>query len=74
MDQGSLVEGRLWLPAALAQAGLCQSNSEGRRLIQGGGVRIDGTVCKDPKAQLDPGTWLLQVGKQKAARVVVPSS
>jgi len=73
IDPAALTEGKLWLPAALAQAGLCRSNSDGRRLVQGGGVRVDGTICKDPKAQLEPGAWLLQVGKKKAARVVVPA-
>ena len=72
IDAAALREGRLWLPAGLAMAGLCSSNSEGRRLVQGGGVRVDGAVVKDPDATLGPGQHLLQVGKQKAARVVVP--
>ncbi|MGE3173631.1 MAG: tyrosine--tRNA ligase [Planctomycetota bacterium] len=68
----ALRDGKLWLPAALALANLCASNSEGRRLVQGGGVRVDGEVQKDPNTALAPGTRLLQVGKNKAARVVVP--
>ncbi|MBL9079877.1 MAG: tyrosine--tRNA ligase [Planctomycetes bacterium] len=72
VDAGLMRDGTLWLPAALAVAGLCSSNSDGRRLVQGGGVRVDGTVVNDPKAQLGPGSYVLQVGKAKAARVVVP--
>ncbi len=73
VDRAVLRDGKLFLPAALAAAGLCASNSEGRRLVQGGGVRVDGAVEKDPNAVLATGTRLLQVGKNKAARVVVPS-
>jgi tyrosyl-tRNA synthetase len=62
------------LAGALQIAGLCKSSSEGRRLVQGGGVRVDRVVVKDPEAWLQPGTRLLQVGKSKAARVVVPSA
>jgi tyrosyl-tRNA synthetase len=67
-----LKDGRLWLPAALALANLAASNSEGRRLVQGGGVRVGGEVCKDPDHALPPGRHLLQVGRNKAAHVVVP--
>ena len=36
-----LRDGSVLLAAALASAGLCATNSEGRRLIQGGAVRVD---------------------------------
>jgi tyrosyl-tRNA synthetase len=72
VDPGLLKDGKMWLPAALAVAGLASSNSDGRRLVQGGGVRVDGVVEPDPKAQLGPGRYVLQVGKSKAARLVVP--
>ncbi|MFM1873894.1 MAG: tyrosyl-tRNA synthetase TyrS [Planctomycetota bacterium] len=71
---GDLKDGALWLPAALKLAGLVPSTSEGRRMVQGGGVRVDGEQQKDPKATLGPGSYVLQVGKAKAARVVVPES
>ena len=69
-----LRDGAGWLPAALALAGLAKSNSDGRRLVQGGGVRVDGVVAQDVQAQLGPGRHVLQVGKAKAARVVVPDA
>jgi tyrosyl-tRNA synthetase len=72
VDRTMLKDGSIWLPAALAAAGLASSNSDGRRLVQGGGVRVDGRVEADPKAQLGPGSFVLQVGKAKAARLVVP--
>ena len=72
--QEQLKDGKLWLPAALALSGLCASNSDGRRLVEGGGVRIDGNVVKDGKHALPHGSYLLQVGKQKAARVHGPGA
>ncbi len=71
-EASSLVDGRLWLPAALAICAMCKSNSEGRRLVAGGGVRVDGAVCKDVRASLAAGNYLLQVGRNKAARIRVP--
>ncbi|MCA8948546.1 MAG: tyrosine--tRNA ligase [Planctomycetes bacterium] len=72
VDAAALVDGAIWLPAAMALANLCASNSEGRRLVQGGGVRVDGEVVKDVKHGLPPGSYVVQVGKRKAARLVVP--
>jgi len=66
-----LKDGAVWLPAAMAFARLCASNSEGRRLVQGGGVRVDGEVVKDAKHGLPPGDYVLQVGKRKFAKVVI---
>ncbi|MEQ1630889.1 MAG: tyrosine--tRNA ligase [Planctomycetota bacterium] len=71
-DPLQLKDGSLWLPAALALTGLCSSNSDGRRQVEGGGVRVDGNVQKDSKATLPKGRYLLQVGKSKAAYVIVP--
>ena len=62
----------LHLPAVLAEAGLASSNAEARRLIDQGGVRIDGEVVA-PRAydialaNLDG--RVLQVGKRRFARV-----
>jgi tyrosyl-tRNA synthetase len=54
----------------LAEAGLAPSKSEARRLIAGGGVRIDGEkVGQD--ATIEPnGARVVQVGKRKFVRVV----
>jgi tyrosyl-tRNA synthetase len=60
------------LPAVLAEAGLASSNAEGRRLIDQGGVRIDGEVVA-PRAY--DVAWseidgrVLQAGKRRFARV-----
>ncbi|MDP9151899.1 MAG: tyrosine--tRNA ligase [Myxococcota bacterium] len=50
---------------ALKQAQLSTSTSEARRLIEQGGVEVDGTRVTDPKARLEPGReYLLRVGSK----------
>ncbi len=54
----------------LADAGLAPSKSEARRLIAGGGVRVDGEKV-DQDATIEPnGARVVQVGKRKFVRVV----
>ena len=54
----------------LAEAKLAPSKSEARRLIAGGGVRVDGEKV-DQDATIEPnGARVVQVGKRKFVRVV----
>lgn len=55
----------------LKSAGLAPSTSEANRLIDGGGVRIDGGVVGDKGLKLAAGTYVVQVGKRKFARVTL---
>jgi tyrosyl-tRNA synthetase len=55
----------------LKQAGLAPSTSEAMRLIDGGGVRLDGAVISDRALKLPAGTVVVQVGKRKFARVTL---
>jgi tyrosyl-tRNA synthetase len=57
--------------AVLKAAGLAPSSSEANRLIDGGGVRMDGVVISDKGLKLAAGTWVVQVGKRKFARVTL---
>ena len=60
------------LVQALKQAGLAASASEALRLIEQGGVKLDGEKVSDKAMQLARGTRaVLQVGKRKYARVNV---
>ena len=61
------------LPIAqlLRQAQLAPSTSEAIRNIEQGGVRLDGEKVADRAAVIGPGTYVLQVGKRKWARVTV---
>ncbi|MEY4283975.1 MAG: hypothetical protein RL111_650 [Pseudomonadota bacterium] len=51
------------------QANLAPSTSEANRLIEGGGVRVDGQTISDKGLKLPAGTHVVQVGKRKFARV-----
>ncbi|WP_027865802.1 tyrosine--tRNA ligase [Massilia alkalitolerans] len=55
----------------LKAAGLCASTSEAMRMVDQGGVRIDGTVVSDKGLQVEAGTFVMQVGKRKFARVTL---
>lgn len=61
----------LGIGALLKSAGLAASSGEGNRLIDGGGVRIDTSVVSDKGLKLGAGTYVLQVGKRKFARVTL---
>ena len=61
----------LGIGALLKQANLAPSTSEANRLIDGGGVRVDGGVVSDRGLKLDAGTYVVQVGKRKFARVTL---
>ncbi|MFN4005189.1 MAG: tyrosine--tRNA ligase [Hylemonella sp.] len=66
-----LQAGPLGIAALLKQAGLVASSGEGNRLIDGGGVRIDGAVVSDKGLKLGAGTYVLQVGKRRFKRVTL---
>jgi len=55
----------------LKQANLAPSTSEALRLVDGNGVRIDGVVVTDKSLRLACGTYVVQVGKRKFARVTL---
>lgn len=55
----------------LKQANLCASTSEALRMVEQGGVRIDGTVISDKGLKVEAGTLVVQVGKRKFARVTL---
>ncbi|MBU0786772.1 MAG: tyrosine--tRNA ligase [Gammaproteobacteria bacterium] len=57
--------------ALLKMAGLAASSGEGNRLIDGGGVRVDSSVVSDKGLKLGAGSYVVQVGKRKFARVTL---
>jgi len=59
------------VPALLKQCGLAPSTSEAVRAIEQGGVRIDGQKIDDRALALGPGTYVLQLGKRRWARVTL---
>jgi len=60
-----------YLPRILLDLGFASSLSDARRGIRGRGVRVDGEVVTDEHASLDPGTYVVQLGRRRFARVTV---
>lgn len=66
-----VVEGRFWLPKLIVQAGLAKSTSEAIRLIEQGGVKVDGERVANSKAEIPTNKpVLLQVGKRFFKRII----
>lgn len=63
-------DGTIWLPKLMKLMNLAPTTSEGRRLIEGGGVSVNQEKMNDvqKKIALEDG-MLIQVGKRKAARI-----
>jgi tyrosyl-tRNA synthetase len=67
----SLQGAPLAIGSLLKQARLAPSSSEALRLVEQGGVRIDGAAVADKGLKLPAGCYVLQVGKRKFARVTL---
>jgi tyrosyl-tRNA synthetase len=68
----ALRNGKVWLPRLMTAAGLSSSNADARRLIEQGGVRIDGEAVSDPDAEFARGELsgrVLQVGRRRFVRL-----
>ena len=61
----------LGIGALMKQAGLAASSSEGLRLVEQGGVRVNGEPVTDKALKLGPGTFVVQAGKRKFARAII---
>ncbi|MBI5924914.1 MAG: tyrosine--tRNA ligase [Aquabacterium sp.] len=68
LPEGSDVVG---LGVLLKQVGLVASTSEAMRMVEQGGVRIDGQVVSDKGLRLTAGQFVVQVGKRKFAKVIL---
>lgn len=65
------LEPEIWLPRLLADADLVSSNSEGRRMLEQGAVRIDGEqIAADSFSRAELVDAVVQVGKRRFIRLV----
>ena len=67
----SLTGSPLGIGQLLKQANLVPSTSEAMRNLEQGGVKIDGAVISDKALKLEPGTYVIQVGKRRFAKVTL---
>jgi tyrosyl-tRNA synthetase len=67
-------DGPVWICRLLGEAGLVESNGEARRLIQQGGVKLNGEKLTDADLEVEAvGELLLQAGKRRFARIIFQS-
>ena len=71
IDAITLSGAPLGIGVVLKQANLASSTGEALRLVDGSGVRVDGAVVGDRGLTLVAGTYVVQVGKRKFARVTL---
>jgi tyrosyl-tRNA synthetase len=71
IDEVSLSGAPMGIGALLKAARMVPSTSEANRLIDQGGVRIDGGVVSDKGLKLQAGTFVAQVGRRKFARITL---
>ena len=72
----SLPGEEIWVIDLITRADFAKTNGEARRFVRGGAVRIDGEVVTDEKLCLPVESLsgsVLQVGKRRYARLVIPA-
>jgi tyrosyl-tRNA synthetase len=68
----NLSDGGILLARAMTEAGLTKSNGEGRRNIDGGGVKLNGEKVSETNLELTAaGEYIVQIGRRRFARIVV---
>jgi len=82
LEEGSVSSGtagpelktrKTWLPQIMKNTGLSKSTSEAIRLINQGGVKINGCSITDSSAELHEGEHIIKVGKRKFYKVKIQS-
>ena len=73
MTEFTLSEGKTWICSIMKETGLADSTSNAGRLIQQGGVRVDNERISNKDMNLIPGTYIIQAGKRRFARVTINS-
>lgn len=68
IEELAIDAGEVWLPQLLHAAGMVSSNSEGKRMIQQGSVRVNGEKVMEENCTLQNDD-VLQVGKRKYRRI-----
>jgi len=67
-----LADGSVLLAKAMTDAGLTKSNGEGKRNIEGGGVKLNGEKVSNINLELSAaGEYIVQIGKRRFARIVI---
>jgi len=71
MPEVTIGAGPIGVLKLLREAGLVTSGADAQRNVEQGGVKIDGQKVEDKSLQLNSGSYVVQVGKRRYARVTV---
>ncbi len=70
LEEYSCAEPRIRITKLLTDSGLCASGGEAKRLIQGGGVSLDGEKISSPDTEIElKDNMVLRAGKRKFIRI-----
>ncbi|MHC2993884.1 MAG: tyrosine--tRNA ligase [Candidatus Atribacteria bacterium] len=72
LKKDNLKEGKIWITELIAMSGLVSSKSEARRLIEQGGVKINGEKVSDPYLDLVVKEgMILKIGKLNFIKLII---
>src|SRR5690606_8974628 len=71
MPEVTVGQAPMGIQIILRESGLSATGSEAQRNVEQGGVRVDGQRIEDKALQLEAGTYVVQVGKRKFARITL---
>jgi tyrosyl-tRNA synthetase len=71
LPEVKLVGAPLGVQQLLRDAQLVASGTEAQRAIEQRGVKVDGVVIEDRALRLEAGTYVVQIGKRRFARVIL---
>lgn len=63
-------EGEYWVPKLLHILGLVNSTSDGKRMLEQGGIKVDGNKIGEMNIKVENG-MVIQVGKRKFAKIIL---
>jgi tyrosyl-tRNA synthetase len=67
-----LANGKVWIARLIVYCGMAASTSEAKRLVEQGGVSLNGEMITSPSAEVAPGSGaMLKVGKRKFAKLLI---
>ncbi len=76
LSETDLEEGNIWIIKLLSLSGLCNSNGDARRLVQGGGAYVNDERVSDVSKQISIDDFkdnaiILKAGKKKIKRIIL---
>jgi tyrosyl-tRNA synthetase len=71
LPEVKLIGAPLGVQQLLRDAQLVASGTEAQRAIEQRGVKVDGVVIEDRTLRLEAGTYVVQIGKRRFARVIL---